>query len=382
MFSLLQQVNNIMNKRVSLLLIIGILFSCKKDLPIIIGCTDSTALNYNNLATYDDGSCIFDTLTPYQTTPYTIVTPVGFPNMIIPDNNPMTVEGIALGKKLFHDPILSADNTLACVDCHQQSSSFSDPNQFSTGIDGIQGSRNASTLTNIGWSNSFNWDGSSLTLEEQAFEPVINPIEMHDTWENVEMKLNANDQYPDLFKKAFNIHYIDSIHVVMAIAQFERTLISVNSRYDKYLRQEEQLTPSELNGSDIFNTEKGDCFHCHGTEMFMDNLFHNNGLDMEPFIDPGLAQSTGDPSDNGKFKTPTLRNIEFSAPYMHDGRFSTLEEVIEHYNSGGNYSSTVDPLMKKLGVGLQLTNQEKQDLLAFLKTLSDSEFIANPAFTP
>ena len=114
----------------------------------------------------------------------------------------------------------------------------------------------------------------------------------------------------------------------------------------------------------------------------MDNLFHNNGLDMEPFIDLGLAQSTGDPSDNGKFKTPTLRNIEFSAPYMHDGRFSTLEEVIEHYNSGGNYSSTVDPLMKKLGVGLQLTNQEKQDLLAFLKTLSDSEFIANPAFTP
>jgi len=371
-----------MYKRISLLLIIGILFSCKKDLTIIIGCTDSTALNYNNLATYDDGSCIFDTIIPYQPTPYTIVTPVGFPNIIIPDNNPMTVEGIALGKKLFHDPILSADNTLACVDCHQQSSSFSDSNRFSTGIDGIQGSRNASTLTNIGWSNSFNWDGSSLTLEEQAFEPVINPIEMHDTWENVEMKLNANDEYPDLFKKAFNIHYIDSIHVVMAIAQFERTLISVNSRYDKYLRQELQLTPSELNGYVIFNTEKGDCFHCHGTEMFMDNLFHNNGLDIEPFLDIGLAKVTGLSSDNGKFKTPTLRNIEFSAPYMHDGRFSSLEEVVDHYNSGGNYSSTVDPLMKKLGVGLQLTNQEKQDLLAFLKTLSDSEFIANPAFTP
>ena len=173
---------------------IVLLFACKKDFSIIEGCTDRNALNYNASANYNDGSCIFDTLTPYQTTPYTIVTPVGFPDMLIPDNNPMTVEGIVLGKKLFHDPILSADNTLACIDCHKQSSSFSDPNQFSTGIDGIQGLRNASTLTNIGWSNSFNWDGSALTLEEQAFEPVINPIEMHDTWENVEMKLNANDQ--------------------------------------------------------------------------------------------------------------------------------------------------------------------------------------------
>ena len=155
----------------------------------------------------------------------------------------------------------------------------------------------------------------------------------------------------------------------------ELTLISANSKFDKYLRGEAQLTASELGGYAIFNTEKGDCFHCHGTQMFMDNLFHNNGLDEEPFTDLGLGKITNDASDNGKFKTPTLRNIEFSAPYMHDGRFRTLEEVVEHYNSGGEYSSTVDPLMKKLGVGLQLTNQEKQDLVAFLKTLSDSDFI-------
>jgi len=162
----------------------------------------------------------------------------------------------------------------------------------------------------------------------------------------------------------------------MALAQFERTLISTNSKFDKFLRNEVQLSPSELNGYAIFNSEKADCFHCHGTQMFMDNTFHNNGLDTEPFLDLGRANVTEDALDNGKFKTPTLRNIEFSAPYMHDGRFSSLEEVIEHYNSGGNYSSTVDPLMKKLGIGLQLTNQEKQDLIAFLKTLSDENFIS------
>lgn len=345
--------------------------ACKKDLAPLSGCTDDIATNYNPNAIIDNGSCNY-----FSPTPFIIQTPTGFPNMNIPSNNPMTVEGVALGERLFKDPILSADNTQACINCHQQVSSFSDPNQFSTGIDNIQGFRNASALINIGWNNSLNWDGSATTLEEQAFEPVVNPIEMHDTWPNVENKLNANAEYIQLFKEAFNIDYIDSTHVVMAIAQFERTLISVNSKFDKYLRGEELLTPSEFSGYAIFNSEKGDCFHCHGTQMFMDNSFHNNGLDIEPFLDLGLGKVTGNASDNGKFKTPTLRNIEFSAPYMHDGRFSSIEEVIEHYNSGGNYSSTVDPLMKKLGIGLQLTNQEKQDLIAFLKTLSDDNFIS------
>ena len=198
---------------------------------------------------------------------------------------------------------------------------------------------------------------------------------MNNTWQNVEVKLNNNQEYKQLFKQAFNIDYIDSNHIVMAIAQFERTLISNDSKFDKYLKGEILLTQSEFNGYAIFNSEKGDCFHCHGTNMFMDNLFHNNGLDTEPFQDLGLGKTTNIQSDNGKFKTPTLRNIEFTAPYMHDGRFSTLEEVIEHYNSGGKFSSTVDPLMKKQGVGLQLSNQEKIDLIAYLKTLSDYNFI-------
>lgn len=368
MFSLQQSIN--IHRIVILSIIITTFFSCKKDLIPISGCTDITATNYNPDAITDNESCNY-----FSTTPYLIQTPNGFPEMDIPENNPMTVEGVILGEKLFKDPILSANNSLACINCHNQTYSFSDANQFSTGIENIQGIRNASALINLGWNNSFNWDGSATTLEEQAFEPVINPIEMHDTWANVEDKLNAESEYIQLFKNAFNIDYIDSNHVVMAIAQFERTLISANSKFDRYLTGQEQLTPSELSGYAIFNSEKGDCFHCHGTQLFMDNDFHNNGLDTEPFLDIGLSKITGNANDNGKFKTPTLRNIEFSAPYMHDGRFTTLEDVIEHYNSGGKYSTTIDPLMKKLGIGLQLTNQDKEDLIAFLKTLSDEAFI-------
>ena len=342
-----------------------LLFSCKKE-----GCIDPIALNYNPDVHINNGSCEYIT-----TTPYDIITPYGFPDMIIPEDNPMTFEGVELGRKLFNDPILSANNTLACINCHMPESSFSDPNQFSTGIDGFLGNRNSSALINLGWSSSFNWDGSVKSLEEQAFEPVTNSLEMHNSWNNVENTLNQDEEYLLLFKQAYNIDYIDSTHVVMAIAQFERTLISNNSKFDKYSRGEEVFTKSELNGFAIFNSERGDCFHCHGTSLFTDNLFHNNGLDVEPFLDLGLGKITENTNDNGKFKTPTLRNIEVSAPYMHDGRFATLEKVIEHYDSGGHFSSTVDPLMKKLGVGLNLTNQEKSDLIAFLKTLTDYDYI-------
>tara|TARA_Y100001968_G_C19406170_1_gene743753 strand:+ start:669 stop:1739 length:1071 start_codon:yes stop_codon:yes gene_type:complete len=353
-----------MNQWIYLILVIVLFSSCKKE-----GCTDPLAINYDPDSEINNGSCNY-----FETTPYVIETPYGFPDMIIPSDNPMTVEGVELGKKLFKDPILSANNTLACINCHLPSSSFSDPNQFSTGVNGTLGDRHASALINVGWNNSFNWDGSASSLEEQAFEPVTNPLEMHNSWKNVENTLNQHPEYLQLFKQAFNIDYIDSLHVVKAIAQFERSLISTNSKFDKYLRGEIALTASELNGYAIFNSEKGDCFHCHGTQMFMDNQFHNNGLDIEPFLDLGLGSVTGNPSDNGKFKTPTLRNIELTAPYMHDGRFANLEEVIEHYDNGGHYSSTVDPLMKKLGVGLLLTNQEKEDLISFLLTLTDEEF--------
>jgi len=359
-------------KRIFLILtIISLVFTaCKKDESPIRGCMDVLATNYNPDAVLATSDCEY-----FSATPYTIETPYGFPDMITPSNNPTTIEGVFLGDKLFHDKILSGDESQSCSSCHKKEFGFSDENRFSEGIDGLLGDRNASTIINAGWNTKNFWDGRTITLEDQAFGPVVNPIEMHDIWLNVENKLNTNEEYVQLFKEAFNIDYIDSNHVVMAIAQFERTLISANSKFDKYLRGETQLTASEFGGYAIFNSEKGDCFHCHGTQMFMDNLFHNNGLDPEPFTDLGLGKITNNASDNAKFKTPTLRNIEFSAPYMHDGRFSTLEEVVEHYNSGGEYSLTVDPLMKKLGVGLQLTNQEKADLVAFLKTLTDTDFL-------
>ena len=360
-----------MRKLFLISIVLTIFYSCEKDGSPISGCMDSTAINYNPDAVIATYNCEY-----FLATPYIIETPFGFPDMIVPDNNPTTIEGVFLGDKLFHDKILSGDESQSCSSCHKKEFGFSDENRFSEGIDGLLGDRSASTIINAGWNTSNFWDGRAITLEDQAFGPVVNPIEMHDTWENVENKLNANEEYLQLFKEAFNINYIDSTHVVMAIAQFERTLVSVNSKFDRYLQGIEQLTPSELSGYAIFNSEKGDCFHCHGTQLFMDNNFHNNGLDTEPFTDIGLANVTNIPSDYGKFKTPTLRNIEFTAPYMHDGRFSTLEEVVEHYNSGGIYSSTIDPNMKKVGIGLQLTEQEKADLVAYLKSLSDHNFIS------
>jgi cytochrome c peroxidase len=213
---------------------------------------------------------------------------------------------------------------------------------------------------------------------------------MHQQWVDAVEKLEADTAYPDLFLKAFGICEIDSMHVAMAIAQFERTMISGNSKFDKRLRGELELTPSETNGLLLFNQDKieatgqrgADCFHCHGAQggMFTDNDFHNNGLD-SVFTDFGRELTTGDINDRGKFRSPTLRNIELTAPYMHDGRFATLEEVIEHYNMGGHASPTLDPLMKNVGIGLELTQEEKTDLINFLKTLTDMDFVNNPEFS-
>ncbi|RMG82324.1 MAG: cytochrome-c peroxidase [Bacteroidetes bacterium] len=316
----------------------------------------------------------------YNPTPYTVDIPEGFPDMQIPEDNPMTVEGIRLGKKLFYDPILSGDSTQSCASCHQPSFAFSDPKQFSVGITGAQGTRNAPAIINQGWNFEFFWDGRAQSLEEQALAPVPNPIEMHLQWKDAIVRLKNHPEYPELFYQAFGTKEIDSMHVVKAIAQFERTLISSNSKYHKFLRDEVALTPQELNGMTIYFTEKGDCFHCHGTVLLTDNLYHNNGLD-SVFTDLGRYNVTQDPNDKGKFKTPTLINIELTAPYMHDGRFATLEEVIDHYSEGVKVSATIDPLMKKAHQGgLHLTAQEKADLIAFLKTFTDESFINNPDY--
>ncbi|NNE32948.1 MAG: cytochrome-c peroxidase [Winogradskyella sp.] len=326
----------------------------------------------------------------YEPTPIDLEIPQLFSDNIlapiIPNNNPLTIEGVALGKKLFFDKILSEDQTQSCASCHSPQNAFTDNTPTSAGVDGVFGTRNSMPLFNLAWNYNerFTWDGKELSLELQAEEPVQNPIELHSDWNDVVQKLQNHPEYPELFRRAFKTSSITKVLTARAIAQFERTLISANSKFDKYSLGQTQLTAQELNGLDVFLSEdKGDCFHCHGNPnnpLWTDNEFHNNGLDAT-FTDLGLGAVTGDPSDNGKFKTPSLRNLAYTAPYMHDGRFSTLDEVIDHYSEGLQNSSTIDPLMKKVDEGgVQLTNEEKANLKAFLLTLSDPSFINNSEF--
>ena len=323
----------------------------------------------------------------YTPIPYNLKIPTLFADKliapIIPTNNPLTEEGIALGKKLFFDKILSGNGTQSCATCHDPQKAFTDDRQFSDGIDGIFGNRNSMPLFNLAWNfdERFFWDGRALSIERQAFEPVTNLIEMHANWAIVANKLQEHSEYPILFKQAFGTLTIDSTLVTKAIAQFERTIISGNSKFDQFLRGETTLTTEEQNGFDIFMDEaRGDCFHCHGSNnnpLWTDNSFHNNGLDTT-FSDLGLGAITGDPADNGKFKSPSIRNLVYTAPYMHDGRFSTIEEVINHYSEGLKPSATIDPLMKKVNNGgVNLSAKDKADLKAFLLSLSDLDFINN-----
>jgi len=335
-------------------------------------------------------SCSKDENGGYQPTSLPLEIPQLFEQKIlapvIPTNNPQTVEGVALGKKLFFDTILSSDNTVSCASCHLPNAAFSDNAQFSSGVNGALGSRNSMPLFNLAWNydERFFWDGRIFSIEHQAAEPVVNTLEMNSVWLDVINKLNQDSIYPELFQQAFPSEAISKETVTKAIAQFERTLISANSKFDRYLLGQETLTASELNGFNVFMDEnRGDCFHCHGSDqnpLWTDNDFHNNGLDAT-FTDLGLAIFTGDPTDNGKFKTPSLRNLAFTAPYMHDGRFATLDEVINHYSEGLQDSPTIDPLMKKVDQGgVQLSTQDKADLKAFLLTLTDNSFINNPNF--
>lgn len=332
----------------------------------------------------------------HSPTPYALEIPLGFPEMPVPANNPLTVEGVELGRHLFYEKRLSGDNSMSCASCHLQTHSFSDPDRFSTGIDGIQGTRQSMALVNMGWEDRFFWDGRASTLERQIFFPVRDPIEMHETWPNAVAKLQADPAYVRLFGRAFGTTTVDSVLVSKAIAQFIRTMVSGNSKFDRYMRGDEMLTVEEQLGFQLTLLEGGvppaspfgqggaDCFHCHphGGGRFTDGIIRNNGLDpASAWTDLGLGAVTGRPQDNAKFKTPTLRNIALTAPYMHDGRFQTLEEVIDHYDSGGHPSPTIDPNMKFTEGGLQLTPEKKQQLIAFLHTLTDEDFINDQRFS-
>ena len=313
-------------------------------------------------------------------TPYPFEIPAGFPQLEIPADNPLTVEGVDLGKRLFFDPILSADGTIACASCHVPEVSFADPERFSTGVAGST-ARNAMPVLNAAWMPTLFWDGRVASLEDQALQPVEDPLEMGEKWPRVIKKLERHSEYPELFARAFGALPLSAALVTKAIAQFERTLISHNSRYDRVVAGLEEFTPREQYGFELFNNERGDCFHCHGGVLFTDNDFHNNGLDAVP-ADSGRAAISGLAADLGKFKSPSLRNVEYTAPYMHDGRFNSLEEVLDFYNSGIVRGATVDPLLNLVARDRRhnpLTQEEREALIAFLKTLSDEDFMR---FTP
>lgn len=330
-------------------------------------------------------ACIKDPqhTTSLQNTPVLLDIPAGLPDMEIPSDNPLTAEGIALGRKLFYDEILSADSTQSCGSCHNPADYFvDDEEQFSEGIDGFKGTRNSMPLFNVGYARNFFWDGGASSLEDQAIDPVVNPIEMHNTWKKAVADLNKHPEYPSLFQMAFpDLDTIETKYVVRALAQFERTLISGNSKYDKYKRGELDLTPSEKSGMEVFIAEdKGDCFHCHSMGgTFTDFEMRNNGLDLV-YKDSGRYNITGNPADIGKFKTPTLRNIELTAPYMHDGRFATLLDCINHYNFGIQNHPNASALLTDKTKG-RMKALDVQNLLAFLKTLTDEDFIKNPKFS-
>jgi len=345
-------------------------------------------------------SCQKDTLTEdtdlieggtYSFVEYDLDLPENYPPPFLPSDNPMSVKGVELGRMLFYDPILSADSTQACASCHQQKHAFTDAKRFSMGIRGLEVKRNAMSLVNLAYNvNGFFWDGRAPSLEVLSLAPVEDPLEMDNTWEAVEEDLRNHPEYPVRFKEAFGIekrNEIDRGLVVKAISQFMRTLITTNSLYDRILRNEEFPPAAVERGRRLFiiePTNQSDdhpgCSHCHGAPLMTTNRFFNNGLDevgsLDDFTDLGRGGVSGNRLDNGKFKAPSLRNIALTAPYMHDGRFETLDEVLDHYSSGGHPALNVDPNIQSFN----LTPQQREDLKAFLHSLTDSTFITNPAF--
>jgi cytochrome c peroxidase len=352
---------------------------------------------------------------PYNPTHYTIQKPAHFPQILIPVDNPMTAEGVQLGRKLFYDSILSGDSTQACASCHLPGGSFTDNKAVSKGIDGISGHRSAMSLMNVAFLKGSHddstgiplglfWDGRSEFLEDQALLPVEDPIEMHNTWVNAVSKLKAHSQYPQDFRKAFGITNKSEITkelAAKALAQFERILVSSGqSKYDKSLNGIVNLTDEEEDGRIMFfdeastsqvNLPDAQCVHCHGGITLNGGQFFNNGLDEMPdlnnFPDKGRGAISGNLADNGKFRSPTLRNIALTAPYMHDGRFSTLEEVVKHYASHGKSASNKDGFINKIGFVIpgsnpvqytHLTEEHQKSIIAFLHTLTDTTFINNP----
>jgi cytochrome c peroxidase len=315
-----------------------------------------------------------------------------FPDPEYNDNEP-TNQGVKLGRMLFYEKAMSRDNSISCASCHKQENAFTDPNRLSEGVDGLLGKRQAMSVFNTAWHvNEFFWDGRAHLLRDQSLMPIQDELEMDETLENVVMKLKTDQAYLDQFERAFGDTAINSERISLALEQFMNSIISNRSKYDDFLAGNTTLSESEERGRELFFAEYNpefpaisgaDCAHCHGGNNFDNRRYMNNGLDeAADQSDIGREAVTNDPDDRAKFKVTSLRNIELTAPYMHDGRFETLEEVLDHYDHDIKISPTVDPALEySTQTGLMLSAEDMQDIIAFLKTLTDDKLIADERYS-
>lgn len=303
--------------------------------------------------------------------------PKGWPKPVYDfDKHPLTVEGIELGRKLFYDTLLSADNTISCANCHTSFYAFTHiDHSMSHGISGKMGTRNSPALMNLAWSKLLMWDGAVNHIEVQALAPITNKDEMGESLEHVLEELQHSTIYPKLFAKAYSDTAITSERMLRSMAQFMLTLVSADSKYDSVMRKQSQFTAEELAGYKLFQKN---CNSCHTEPLFTNNEFRNNGLQVYKTLnDLGRYKVTQRSEDSLMFKVPTLRNIEYSYPYMHDGRFKRFSQFLEHYVSGIKDGPTLSPELRNK---IQLNVDERAQLTAFLLTLSDKSFIENKAF--
>ncbi|MDR3457602.1 MAG: cytochrome c peroxidase [Verrucomicrobiae bacterium] len=322
---------------------------------------------------------------PEKFTPYPFQMGATLPIPDLPRDNPLIVERVDLGKKLFFDKRVSINDRQSCADCHAPDKAFSDGRRTARGAEGDLGPRNSMPLFNLAWKKEFFWDGRVKSLREQVLQPIQNPIEMHQSLTNLVLKLaQSPDGYPTMFTAAFGAPEITAEKIALALENYLLTLTSFDAKFDRVLRGEAQFTATEQRGFELFSTEYdprrgqfgADCFHCHGGPLFQSQAFANNGAD-GAFVDIGREKVTGKAADRGKFATPSLRNIALTAPYMHDGRFRTLADVVRHYCTGISRSATLDPnLAKHPDGGVPLNAADQQALVAFLETLTDEKYAA------
>jgi cytochrome c peroxidase len=331
-----------------LLIIVSVLTSCRVDPPVI---------------------------EPAPVNELKEIIPEGWPQPVYRfTNNPISKSSFELGRALFYEPMLSRDNTISCGSCHQNFAAFANSDhKVSHGIDNKTGNRNSPAIFNLAWHPSFMHDGGINHIEVQPLGPIANPIEMDEDINNVIAKLAASERYRKLFSDAYGSEEVNTQRIMRSMAQFMGLIYSYNSKYDRYKRQEKdiQLTAEELRGYELF---LANCNSCHKEPLFSDFGFRNNGLSVNPaVVDSGRARITQNSNDLYRFKTPSLRNVAFTAPYMHDGRYNTLDECLDHYTSSVTNKINLDPLLQNNG--LQLNGQQKSDIISFLHTLSDFQFI-------